>query len=288
MPLVPAKCTNCGASLVIDSTKDAAICQYCNTPFVTEKAINNYNISDSVIHIHNEPEVKKDFEIVAGTLIKYNGESANVELPPEVVQIGKNCFRDSPIVSITFTDNVVTIDDYAFCGCTNLRKVELPESLVILGAAVFSECRVLEEVVYPSNVTVNKGSTFEYCRELKKITFNEGTKIIPNEFARDCDSLEEIQIPSSVEYIGTRAFFQCTRLKKVHIPSSVETIDGYAFANCPSLIKVTLDLRVDRRVAHTAFFETPWQRAMWGIQGKCTNCGGKLFFGKCLNCFGDE
>ena len=43
MPLVPAKCTNCGANLTIDSTKDAAICEYCHTPFVTEKAINNYN-----------------------------------------------------------------------------------------------------------------------------------------------------------------------------------------------------------------------------------------------------
>lgn len=43
MPLVAAKCTQCGANLQIDSAKDAAVCPYCNTPFVTEKAINNYN-----------------------------------------------------------------------------------------------------------------------------------------------------------------------------------------------------------------------------------------------------
>ena len=42
MPLVPAKCTNCGAALELDPSKDAAVCPYCHTPFVVEKAINNY------------------------------------------------------------------------------------------------------------------------------------------------------------------------------------------------------------------------------------------------------
>lgn len=43
MPLTPAKCTNCGGILEVDSAKDAAICPFCNTPYVVEKAINNYN-----------------------------------------------------------------------------------------------------------------------------------------------------------------------------------------------------------------------------------------------------
>lgn len=43
MPLVPAKCTNCGASLQIDNTQQAAICPYCHSAYVVEQAINNYN-----------------------------------------------------------------------------------------------------------------------------------------------------------------------------------------------------------------------------------------------------
>lgn len=43
MPLVPAKCTVCGAVLTIDSTKETAVCQSCDNAFVVEKAINNYN-----------------------------------------------------------------------------------------------------------------------------------------------------------------------------------------------------------------------------------------------------
>lgn len=43
MPLVNAKCTNCGAPLLVDNTHDAAICQYCGSAFIVEKAIQNYN-----------------------------------------------------------------------------------------------------------------------------------------------------------------------------------------------------------------------------------------------------
>ncbi len=46
MPLVPALCTQCGAQLEVDSSKEAALCPYCHTPFITEKAINNYNTTN--------------------------------------------------------------------------------------------------------------------------------------------------------------------------------------------------------------------------------------------------
>ena len=43
MPLVAAKCAECGANIEVDDTKEAGICKYCGTAFITEKAINNYN-----------------------------------------------------------------------------------------------------------------------------------------------------------------------------------------------------------------------------------------------------
>lgn len=42
MPLVQAKCTSCGANLEVDNTKEAAVCPYCNSAYIVEKAINNY------------------------------------------------------------------------------------------------------------------------------------------------------------------------------------------------------------------------------------------------------
>lgn len=43
MGFVAAKCTECGANIEVDDTKEAGICKYCGTAFVTEKAIKNYN-----------------------------------------------------------------------------------------------------------------------------------------------------------------------------------------------------------------------------------------------------
>lgn len=43
MPLVAARCTQCGAKIKIDDSKETGICEFCGTKFITEKAINNYN-----------------------------------------------------------------------------------------------------------------------------------------------------------------------------------------------------------------------------------------------------
>ena len=48
MPFVEAKCTNCGAVLPVDSARDAWVCGYCNTPFVVEKAIQQFNITNNI------------------------------------------------------------------------------------------------------------------------------------------------------------------------------------------------------------------------------------------------
>ena len=45
--MVPAKCTNCGGTLQVDSMAKVATCIYCNSNFVVEQAINNYNIQFS-------------------------------------------------------------------------------------------------------------------------------------------------------------------------------------------------------------------------------------------------
>ena len=60
--LVQAKCTNCGAALTVNPSEDAAICPFCNSAFIVDKAIQNftsYNISANNVEIHN---VKQDNE----------------------------------------------------------------------------------------------------------------------------------------------------------------------------------------------------------------------------------
>ena len=53
MALIKAQCTNCGGVLDVDETKEAAICPFCNTPYVVEKAINLYKVNDASINVQN-------------------------------------------------------------------------------------------------------------------------------------------------------------------------------------------------------------------------------------------
>ena len=63
MPLVEAKCPNCGASLSVDNSKEAAVCDFCGTPYIVEKAvtgaISNSTINNSVINVYNTGKSEK-------------------------------------------------------------------------------------------------------------------------------------------------------------------------------------------------------------------------------------
>lgn len=56
MSLTPAICSRCGAVLQVNSNDEATICSYCNTPFITEKAINQYIVING-----NQTKTAKDY-----------------------------------------------------------------------------------------------------------------------------------------------------------------------------------------------------------------------------------
>jgi len=116
MPLVQAKCTNCGASSQVEATKDAAICEHCGTAFIVEKAVNHHNITNNIIA--NVANVyggnSADFIIRAGVLEKYTGAAADVVIPNTVTEIGE-----------------------AFRGCSSLTSVVIPDSVKRIGRNAF-------------------------------------------------------------------------------------------------------------------------------------------------------
>ena len=50
MSLVAARCTQCGANITVDSSKDAGICPHCNTAYIVEKAIKDFIFFCSAIY----------------------------------------------------------------------------------------------------------------------------------------------------------------------------------------------------------------------------------------------
>jgi len=136
MPFVQAKCTNCGGVLAVDDSLDAAVCPFCNTPYIVEKAINNYNITNNInvgdgatVNIYGG--IEKDFEIKAGTLVKYIGESQEVVIPDIVTVIGEKAFYGLNITKVVLPKGLVSIKKEAFMNCKMLTDISIPETVKI-------------------------------------------------------------------------------------------------------------------------------------------------------------
>ena len=138
MSLVPAKCPECGGIVKIDDSKEAGICMYCGTPFITQKAINNYvtnvntnvvqntNINANTVHYH-EDQLNRFFVVENGTLIKYNGKSKKITIPSNVITISADAFGEAYFEEVTISKNVVEIEENAISA----DKVVLPEDSML-------------------------------------------------------------------------------------------------------------------------------------------------------------
>ena len=260
MPLVQAKCTNCGANLEIDNTKDAAICPYCGTAFIVEKAINNYNTTNQIhagtVNIYGGNSA--DFVIRGGVLEKYNGAATEVVIPNSVKIIGgENCvsgaFRGCiGITSVVLPDSVQEIGDFSFKGCTGLKSVVIPNSVQKIGSHAFEDCSSLISVSIPSSVQTIGDNAFDYCKSLTSMVIPDSVRGIGIRAFRNCESLTSITISNSVTYLGEQTFQNCESLAFVVIPNSVQMIGEQTFQNCKSLTSVRIPSSV-KHIYSSAF-----------------------------------
>lgn len=243
MPLVQAKCTNCGANLEIDNTKDAAICPYCGTAFIVEKAINNYNTTNQIhantVNIYGGNGA--DFVIRGGVLERYNGAATEVVIPNSVRIIGVRAFEQTAITSVTIPDSVLEIRESAFGDCSALTSVVIPNSVQKIGIAAFHRCSSLKSVIIPNSVQEIGSLAFDECSALTSITISNSVQKIDQYTFSKCSSLTSVTIPSSVRKIGASAFSGCSSLTSITIPSSIQQIYERAFSGCTALRKLKVE-----------------------------------------------
>ncbi len=268
MPLVNAKCTNCGTNLTVDEAKDADICKRCGAAFIVEKAIKNYSAADGPkSDALNICAATNDFDIRGGVLVKYNGVSIEPKIPDTVVKIGKKAFAGTMITSVSIPDTVTEIDSYAFLNCKNLLDVKMSSYTEIIGYGAFCCCESLKEIYFPNRVREIHQQAFRCCKALKKISIPESVDIIEKNAFMGCISLFEAYLPEKL----------IAKYQNNYIQDYYVSIYDYIFRN------TSLDVE-NCSIAKTLH---KLRREEWRSQSLCQYCGGNLsgfFTKKCRSC----
>lgn len=133
---------------------------------------------------------------------------------------------------------VTQIPDYAFLGCTSLKKVILPAGLKKIGFQAFSECSALEEINFPSTLEDIGSNSFAYCSSLDNLVFPKGLKHIGHNAFSFCSSLREAILPDSLQEIESYAFSDCDSLRKVRLPANDRLLGELMMNCCPELTEI--------------------------------------------------
>jgi hypothetical protein len=141
------------------------------------------------------------------------------------------------IVKYIFKDNT-TIGQYAFCECSSLTSVVIPDSVTSIGDSAFFYCTGLTSIVIPDSVTSIDSCAFQSCSSLTSIVIPDSVTSIGRYAFQSCSSLTSVTIPNSVTSIGRYAFQSCSSLTSIVIPDSVTSIGSCAFQSCSSLTSI--------------------------------------------------
>lgn len=235
------------------------------------------------------------FDATTGTIKKYNGNDAVVNIPSEingtpVTTIGNAAFRDSSVTSVTIPASVTEIGANAFAGCTNLTSVNyegdwsnltiqsgnpavqdaanaplfdfefIPPDNTAVIVTNYKYNGAAADVTIPSRYQGKPVTTIGHAAffnsAVTSVTIPDSVTSIFDEAFINCPKLTNISIPNSVTYIGFSAFSSCTSLKSITLPSSLSFISGALFLGCSQLTTIHIPVSVTS-IGNNAFADCP-------------------------------
>ncbi len=131
------------------------------------------------------------------------------------------------------TSGTVTIPEYVECN-------GVPYKVTAVGENAFISCSNITRIDLPDSVSEVGTGAFRFCSSLVSGTIPEGMTDVPMYLFHGCSSLAHIDIPEGVKSIGVYAFYGCSSLSNVELPSTLATIDKTAFNQCSSLGELTI------------------------------------------------
>ena len=154
--------------------------------------------------------------------------------------IDEEVFTECPYEKIDLPDSVVAIGAALFKDSKNLKSVRLPEKATELPPYLFSGCSALTRVKMPNVVYDFPEGLFQNCSSMTEIPFRAGIKSLSPFIFEGCTSLVSLVIPPTVERIEKRAAAGCTALTTLVLPVSLQSLDETAFDECPNIRSIRI------------------------------------------------
>ena len=149
------------------------------------------------------PIIKDGTTLIASSAFE-NSKAIQVVLPDSVTEIDNYAFYGAKnLRRVIFGSGLRTIGDHAFDGCSSLIGADIPSKVSSIGSYAFFECKNLETVILPTSITKVNGYTFAFC-----------------------DSLKNVVVPRNVISIGESAF-ACKNLQNIFVWRATTQIDAF-------------------------------------------------------------
>ncbi len=204
------------------------------------------------------------------TLIRYEGNSSNVEISNKVKVIRDGAFSgNKSVVSVTIPSSVTTIDHSIFYNCPNLQTVDLSRAkgITSISSYMFQQCSSLKNIELPAWITRIGEQAFYECSSLQSIAIPASTSTISNYAFYNCANLTNVDFSKAenLTYLGQYAFYNCPKLasldlsgakklttlkysafyncdgfQEIKFPAGLTTIESSCFQDCNGLKKVTI------------------------------------------------
>lgn len=201
-------------------------------------------------------------------------------LRPQTYSFGANLVSNEYVDGqgiLTFDDDVTTVGDMTFFGCSLLTDIDLPESVMSIGYAAFMECSNLTAIRIPSGVTEIKSQTFDSCSNLARVEIPAGLTGIGQRAFYCCSSIADITLPESVFEIGLAAFYECVSLSHISIPAALTSVKQAVFKGCSNLEEVNVSANSALTSVEGSAFENCSSLTGFEIPSGVTSIGYSAF-----------
>jgi hypothetical protein len=174
----------------------------------------------------------------AHELIQYQSASQMFYVGSDISLLsGASFMSNSTIETIIFEaeSRLRNLPAFGFFCCTELRRVEIPKCVRVIGENCFAGCCVLTEVIFESPPVIHtiESEAFTRCSLLASFIVPSSVSTLGNSVFYKCLELSTVlfDTPSHLTHIPDFLFRRCARLTSLVLPDSVITISGSAFAD---------------------------------------------------------